>query len=79
MEDNEIEVEIDWEADFTACMHSVVLLSEGKPLGVSDEDWHDTAQRNVEHLKIMVAKTWPEDYDLTPFHTAIADNAESAS
>ena len=31
----------------------------------------DSAQRNMEHLKLMLAKTWWTGQDLTPFQTAV--------
>jgi hypothetical protein len=42
---------------YTAMGHSVDLINAGQPVNMSDEDWADTVSRNVEHLKLMVAKT----------------------
>ena len=56
---------------YSAAMDSVNLLNAGQPEGMSDEDWADTVSRNVEHLKIMVAKDFWTDEDLTPFSNAI--------
>lgn len=75
MEDFTLELKTDWEGDFNAAMDSVVLLNAGKREEQSVEEWAEIVQRNVEHLKITVAKDWPEGYDLTPFHEAIAANA----
>ncbi len=58
----------------SAAMDSVNLLNAGKPEGMSDEDWADCKQRNVDHLKIMVAKEWMQDQDLAPLNAAISSN-----
>lgn len=59
---------------YSAAMDSVNLLNEGKPSDESDADWTDTVSRNVGHLKIVVAKDFWTDEDLSPFHDAIAAN-----
>ena len=59
---------------YSAAMDSVNLLNAGQPEGMSDEDWADTVSRNVEHLKIMVAKDFMQDQDLSPLNAAIAAN-----
>ena len=59
---------------YSAAMDSVNLLNAGKPEGIDDADWADCKQRNVEHLKIMVAKEWMQDQDLAPLNAAIAAN-----
>ena len=51
---------------YSAAMDSVNLLNAGQPKGMSDEDWADCVSRNVEHLKIMLAKDFWTDEDLTP-------------
>ena len=56
---------------YSAAMDSVALLNAGQPEGMDDADWADTVSRNVEHLKIMVAKDFWTDEDLTPFSNAI--------
>jgi hypothetical protein len=56
-------------------MDSVNLLNKGKPEGDSDEDWAGTVQRNVDHLKIQVAKEWPAGFDMKPFNDAIDAHA----
>ena len=38
----------------------------------TDEEKKDCVKRNVEHLKIMVAKTWWGDEDMQPSNEAIA-------
>lgn len=59
---------------YSAAMDSVGLLNAGKPSDMDDAEWTDMVQRNVEHLKIMVAKDFWTDEDLTPFNNAIAAN-----
>ena len=59
---------------YSAAMDSVDLLNAGQPEGMDAEDWADTVSRNVEHLKIVVAKDFWTDEDLTPFNDAIAAN-----
>ena len=41
----------------------------------TDEEKKDCVKRNVEHLKIMVAKEWWGNEDMTPANNAIADAA----
>jgi hypothetical protein len=70
-----MEMEIDWQGTYNAAMDSVNLLNAGKPEYQSSEDWADCVKRNVEHLKIQVAKEgWPAEFDLAPFNAAIAAN-----
>ena len=59
---------------YSAAMDSVNLLNAGQSEGMTDEDWADTVSRNVEHLKIMVAKDYWTDEDLTPFTAIIEAN-----
>lgn len=60
------------QSDYDAAMDSVNLLNGGKPLGVTEDVWADMVQRNVEHLKIMVAKDFWQEQDLRPLRDAIA-------
>ena len=53
-------------------MDSVNLINAGQPEGMTDEDWADTVSRNVEHLQIMLDKTYWTTEDLTPIQAAIA-------
>ena len=41
----------------------------------TDEEKKDCVKRNVEHLKIMVAKEWWGNENMTPANNAIADAA----
>ena len=59
---------------YSAAMDSVGLLNAGQPEGMDDADWADTVSRNVEHLKIMVAKDFWTDEDLSPLEAVIAAN-----
>jgi hypothetical protein len=58
---------------YSAAMDSVNLINAGKPAGMSDEDWADTLKRNQEHLKIMIAKDFWTDQDLTPLRAAAGE------
>jgi hypothetical protein len=62
----------DIQRHYNAALDSVNLLNAGKPEGMTDEDWADCVQRNVEHLKIMVAKDFWIDQDLSLLQTAIS-------
>lgn len=60
---------------YKAAMDSVNLLNNGKPSDMSDEEWTDTVSRNVEHLRIIVDKSYWTTEDLTPFKNAIASHS----
>lgn len=55
---------------YSAAMDSVNLINGVNP-GVPEADWADTIARNKEHLRIMVAKPFWTNEDLTPFTLAI--------
>ena len=57
---------------YSACMDSVNLINGGKPEGMDDAEWADCLERNREHLKIMLAKTYWTNENLTPLQTASA-------
>ena len=57
---------------YSACMDSVNLINGGKPEGMDDAEWADCLERNREHLKIMLAKTYWTTENLTPLQTASA-------
>jgi hypothetical protein len=63
---------------WNAAMDSVNLLNAGQPEGMDDAEWADCVRRNVEHLKIMVAKPWMQDQNLAPFNAAIQANEVTA-
>ena len=60
---------------YKAMGDSIDLINEMRtnaPEGMTDEEVADTISRNVEHLKIMVAKEWWGDEDMTAANAAIA-------
>ena len=58
---------------YDAAMDSVNLLNAGKPEDMTDEDWADCKQRNIDHLTIQLNKgsEYYGDLDLSPFEKAI--------
>lgn len=60
---------------YDAAMDSVNLINRGKPAGMSDVEWQDMVQRNVEHLKIMLGKDFWNGQDLTPLQTVVDNNS----
>ena len=56
---------------YSATMDSVNLINAGQPEDMTDEDWVDTVSRNVEHLQIMLAKTYWTTEDLTPIQALV--------
>lgn len=57
---------------YSAAMDSVNLINAGQPEGMEDADWADTVARNKEHLKIMLAKTFWTNQDLSAIRSASA-------
>ena len=57
---------------YSAAMDSVNLINAGKPTGMDDAEWADCLERNKSHLKIMLAKDFWTDQDLTPLQAASA-------
>lgn len=55
---------------YSAAMDSVNLINAGQPEDMTAEDWADCLSRNKEHLRIMIAKDWWTDQDLTPLQQA---------
>ena len=55
---------------YKACMDSVNLINAGQPEGMTAEEWQDCLARNKEHLKIMLAKDFWTNEDLSPLETA---------
>jgi hypothetical protein len=61
---------------YDAAMDSVSLLNAGKPEDMSNDEWADCKSRNVEHLKIMVAKDyWTDAQDVAVLQAAIDANS----
>jgi len=57
---------------YSAALDSVSLINGEKSEEQSNEDWKEALQRNVDHLEIMVAKTYWTSEDLGPLNAAIA-------
>jgi hypothetical protein len=57
---------------YKAAMDSVNLLNAGKPSDMDDKEWSDCVERNKGHLRIMLAKTFWTNQDLTPLQQASA-------
>jgi hypothetical protein len=59
--------------DYVSAMDSVNLLTAGQPKDMTDEEWADCKQRNIDHLKIQLEKgaEYYGSNDLTPFTAAI--------
>ena len=57
--------------NYTSALDSVNLLLELKAKKELTKEDIDTIGRNVEHLKIMLAKDYWTNEDLTPFKEAI--------
>ena len=57
---------------YSAAMDSVNLINKLLTKVTRTDEENDCITRNVEHLKIMVAKDFLTTEDLTPFENAIA-------
>ena len=69
----ELTPEQEVQRNYDAAMDSVNLLNAGQPKDMTDADWADCKQRNIDHLKIQIAKG-AEYYgtnDLQPLKDAI--------
>jgi hypothetical protein len=60
---------------YKAAMDSVNLLNEGKPELMDNTEWANCVRRNVEHLKIMLAKDFWTTENLAPLQQACVDNS----
>jgi len=69
----ELTPEQEIQRSYDAAMDSVNLLNAGKPEDMTDEDWADCKQRNIDHLKLQLEKgaEFYGEHDLTPFVEAI--------
>jgi len=65
---------IDYASTYDNAIASVNFLSNTQPEDCSDEDWQRRIQTNLEHLIVELERDWPEEFDLTPIHAAIAAN-----
>ena len=70
----ELTPEQEIQRNYDAAMDSVNLLNAGKPEDMSDADWQDCKQRNIDHLKIQLSKgaEFYGNHDLKPFEDAVA-------
>ena len=59
--------------NYTAMLHSVDVINGSKFDWMSDDDWTAMKARNVEHLKLMRAKDYWTDEDMTAVDAAIGD------
>ena len=69
----ELTPEQEVQRSYDAAMDSVNLLNAGKPEDMTEADWADCKQRNIDHLKIQIAKgaEYYGSLDLTPFVNAV--------
>ena len=72
MDNDNIITEDEVQQNYNAAMDSVNLINVGKPDEMDQAEWDETVARNVEHLKIMVAKDYWTTQDLTPLNEAIS-------
>ncbi len=72
MDNDNIITEEEVQQSYNAAVDSVNLINAGKPDEMDQAEWDETVARNVEHLKIMVAKDYWTTQDLTPLNEAIA-------
>ena len=70
---NELTLEQQTAQHYSAAMDSVNLINAGKPELMEDAEWADCLQRNRDHLKIMIAKPFWTNEDLTPLQQAAGD------
>ena len=69
----ELTPEQEVQRSYDASLDSVTLLQTGQPKDMTDADWQDCKQRNIDHLKIQLEKG-AEFYgtnSLTPFEDAV--------
>jgi len=61
------------ELSYKASLDSVALLQAGKPDDMTDAEWADCKQRNIDHLKIQIEKgvDFYGEHDLAPFEAAV--------
>jgi hypothetical protein len=61
--------------NYKAALDSVSLINSfvaSAPEGLDEDERKDAVKRNVEHLEIMVAKTYWTNEDLAPLNNAIS-------
>ena len=60
------------EQNYNAALDSVTVINELMSLSSRDAEQTDTVARNVEHLELMVAKSYWTTQDLGPLNAAIS-------
>ena len=60
------------EQKYNAALDSVTVINELMSLPSRDAEQTDTVARNVEHLELMVAKSYWTTQDLGPLNAAIS-------
>ena len=60
------------EKNYNAALDSVTVINELMSLSSRDAEQTDTVARNVEHLELMVAKSYWTTQDLGPLNAAIS-------
>jgi len=59
-------------ANYSAMLDSVDFINNAtKPITHTDEQWADIIESNKEHLRLMVAKDYWTDEDMTAVNAAI--------
>ena len=64
-------------AVFAAAGDSVTLINAGKPSGLTDAEWKDTAKRNWQHLEII--KAYKKEDETTSIWTSESFTAIDAA
>ena len=59
--------------NYSAMLDYVALVNAGKPFAMSDAVWNAMKAANVNHLKLMRAKDYWTDEDMTAVDAAIGD------
>ncbi len=62
---------------YSAALDSVTLINDLMALDSRDDEQAETVARNVEHLEIMVPKTYWTTEDLAPLNAAITAGTPS--
>ncbi len=57
---------------YAAAMDSVRLISQGQPRYMTDDEWHDCLERNKDHIRLMLTKSYMQDRDLTAMELALS-------
>jgi hypothetical protein len=57
---------------YSAALDSVSYIKNEKPATISQKDWINGIESNVEHLKLMISKDYWQGEDMKPLIDAIA-------